>query len=282
MRVDLHSHSTASDGTLSPTELVERALSREVDVLALTDHDSVDGLLEAKQKAETSSLNFIAGIELSVTWEKRTLHIVGLNIDSSSQLLLDGIAQLKEKRAARTKRIAQKLIRAGAGEAVELAFEAATPEKLTRTHFARSLVACGFGKHMGDAFNRYLSKGKSAYVRGEWASLEQSCEWINQSGGLAVIAHPHRYKLTRSWARKMLGSFKNNGGSAVEVVCGSSTDDRVRYWARQAADHGLMASVGSDFHSTENSWIDLGRLRSLPHFSEPVWHQWPQLLQKSG
>ena len=281
MRADLHSHSLASDGSLTPTELVARAVEKNVEMFALTDHDTVDGIEEASDAAQHLPITFIPGIEISVTWEKRTLHIVGLNINPKSKDLLQGVSQLAKQREFRSEKILHKLKKLGFDDVVDHALKDMQLSKLTRTHFARSLVECEKVDNMGDAFSRYLGHGKKAYVRGEWTSLNDACGWIKSSGGIAVIAHPHSYKMTRSWTRRMLKDFVAAGGEAIEVVCGSSTDDRVRHWSRQAKDFNLSASMGSDFHSPKNRWVELGRLKKMPYNCTPVWELWDKTAELS-
>ncbi len=268
---DLHCHSTASDGVLSPTELVRRAHSKGVTVLALTDHDTVAGLAEAVLAAEKTGLRLLPGIELSATYANQCLHIVGLDIDASHPALLDGIRQQHDIRAQRAHKIAEKLEKKGFTGAYEAVKTAAGDGEITRSHFADFLLTQGAVKDQQEAFDRYLSKGKPAFVPTQWAPLEQAIAWIKQAGGIAVMAHPLRYNLSFKWMNKALADFKQAGGQAVEVVTGRASEDDIRLSLQFVQKHQLYASVGSDFHSSENPWVELGRLAPLPASVKPVW-----------
>lgn len=268
---DLHCHSTASDGALTPTELVRRAHSKGVTVLALTDHDSVAGLAEAVLAAEQSGLRLLPGIELSVTYANQCLHVVGLNIDATHPALLDGIRQQHDIRAQRAHQIAEKLEKKGFTDVYAAVKTAAGDGEITRLHFADFLLAQGAVKDQQDAFDRYLSKGKPAFVPTQWATLEQAIAWIKQAGGIAVMAHPLRYNLSHKWMNRILADFKQAGGQAVEVVTGRASEDDIRLSLQFVQKHQLYASVGSDFHSPENQWVELGRLAPLPTHIKPVW-----------
>lgn len=268
---DLHCHSTASDGALTPTELVRRAHSKGVTVLALTDHDSVAGLAEAVLAAEKTGLRLLPGIELSATYANQCLHIVGLNIDATHPALLDGIRQQHDIRAQRAHKIAEKLEKKGFTGAYEAVKAAAGDGEITRSHFADFLLAQGAVKDQQDAFDRYLSKGKPAFVPTQWAPLEQAIAWIKQAGGIAVMAHPLRYNLSYKWMNRALADFKQAGGQAVEVVTGRASEDDIRLSLQFVQKNQLYASVGSDFHSPENQWVELGRLAPLPANVKPVW-----------
>ncbi len=269
---DLHCHSTASDGTLAPAAVVRRAATRGVDVLALTDHDATAGLTEAAAEARRTGVRFVPGIELSVTWSHQTVHIVGLGIDPADADLAAGTARLRDFRDWRAAEIARRLAKHGIPGALEGARRFCKGAILSRTHFARFLVAQGQAKDVRQVFRRFLVKGKPGHVPGQWASLEEAVGWIRGAGGLAVIAHPARYRFSATRLRQLLGTFRELGGAGLEVVSGShSHDDNLRM-AHLARQFGLLASAGSDFHGPENAWYELGRLPALPEGCRPLWH----------
>jgi len=276
LHYDLHSHSTASDGTLTPTELVERAAGAGVDVLALTDHDVTDGVAEAVAAAERIGLQLVPGTEISTTWNGRDVHVVGLQVDVHCALLQDGLKGQRELREWRAREIGGRLAKAGITDAYEGAKAQAGGAAISRTHYARFLVDRGHAKDVADAFKRHLGRGRPGYVRGEWASLEDTVGWIQAAGGHAVIAHPARYNLTASRLRLLLGEFKECGGTGIEVVTGSQFRDEGYALARLAGQLGLYASRGSDYHGPVNPWIELGRLHDLPRGCVPIWdsEQW--------
>ena len=278
---DLHSHSTASDGTLSPTALVERALAQGVDVLALTDHDVLGGLAEAAVAAKKSGVTLISGVEISVTWASRVLHIVALGIDPQNPVLVKGLEFLRAQREWRAEEIGQRLARAGIAGAAEGARRLAGGQIVSRTHFARFLVEQGVVRDFQAAFRRYLKEGRPGYVRCDWVALDEALSWISASGGQAVIAHPARYNLSRTKLQVLVDEFKSGGGCALEVVTSSHNPAEVRQMAQLANDHGLFSSVGSDFHTPEQSWAELGRVAPLPSGCTPIWHDW-QLQDEPG
>ena len=271
MQIDLHTHSTASDGRLSPTDLVLRAAEFGVDVLALTDHDGTDGLEEARIAALSAGIHFINGIELSVTWNKRTIHIVGLNFDINSASLQSGIKSLRDFREVRAKEMANKLEKAGIPGAYEGAWAFSGGKMLGRMHFAQFLVDSGHAKDISQVFKRYLVSNKPGHVTGDWASLQDAVSWIREAGGVAVIAHPARYKLTRSKLRKLISDFVAVGGQAIEVVSSSHDVNEMKTMACHANDFDLYASAGSDFHDPDFPWTRMGRLAELPRKCKPVW-----------
>jgi len=272
MSVDLHSHSTCSDGLLSPAELVERAVLRGVDMLALTDHDELAGLAPARAAAEQWGLRLIDGVEISVQWEETTLHIVGLNVDAGHVPLVEGLAAIRSGREQRAQRMADSLAAAGIVGSLEGARRyAKNPELLSRSHFARYLVEAGRARDTNAVFRNYLTPGKPGYVPHQWAALTDALCWITGSGGLAVLAHPGRYPLNQQQAEKLLGEFVELGGAAVEVVTGSHTPDEFVVWARYAKRFGLRASAGSDFHGPGEGYRDIGNVPVLPAGCDPVW-----------
>jgi len=271
---DLHSHTTFSDGTLSPAQLIDRARAQGVDVLALTDHDTTDGLEEAHAAARARGVSLIDGVEISVTWDKRTVHIVGLRIDRTNRELQAGLARLREFRLWRAQEIDRRLARHRIGNMLEGARERAKGAIISRTHFAHELVARGHAADVRDAFKHFLTSGNPGYVPGAWTTLEEAVGWIRDAGGAAVIAHPGRYRLTATRLRRLIHEFKNAGGSAIEVLSGSHSPNETAHMARVANEHELLASVGSDYHGPEKPWVELGRLPSLPDDCVAVWQSW--------
>jgi predicted metal-dependent phosphoesterase TrpH len=275
MSPDLHTHSTASDGTLTPTQLAERAAAAGVDLLALTDHDTLAGLAEAKAAAAGVGIALVPGAELSVTWAGRTIHVLGLNLDTDSGPLNAGLARVLAYRDWRAEEIGRRLGRHGIADAFAGARALAGGTLVGRTHFARLLVQRGLADSERSVFKHFLVQGKPGHVPGEWATLEEALGWIHAAGGQAVIAHPARYGLTRTKVRTLLGAFRELGGSALEVVSGSHSKDEAYVFARHAREHALLASAGSDYHGPENPWLDLGRLPPLPPGCDPIWADWP-------
>jgi predicted metal-dependent phosphoesterase TrpH len=273
-RFDLHSHSTRSDGLLAPGELVARAARNGVTVLALTDHDEIGGLSEARAAAGLEGITLVNGVEISVTWNGHTLHVVGLHIDPGCSELIAGLGQVRSGRRSRAEGMAGSLERAGIAGSLEGARAyAANPELVSRTHFARFLVAAGHSRDVQAVFKKYLVDGKPGYVPHRWASLEQAVGWIRVSGGMPVLAHPGRYKLDNPQREMLLTQFKDLGGVGVEVVTGSHTAAQFASWGRYARRFGLLASAGSDYHGPRESYRDLGELPELPAGCTPVWSQ---------
>jgi len=272
---DLHCHSTASDGVLSPRELVHRASEMGVHVLALTDHDEVSGQAEALLAAREAGLRLINGVEISVSWGNVTLHVVGLNVDPLDPVLLNGLSRNRSGRTERARHIADELARVGIAGAFEGASSLAdNKELISRTHFARYLIEYGAAKNMKAVFKKFLVKGKPGYVSHEWASLAEAVTWIRSAGGVAVLAHPGRYQIGREKMRLLLAEFKSFGGAGIEVVTGSHTPDQVPIYADLAVEFDLMASIGSDFHSPGEGGRELGRLTALPERCRPIWQAW--------
>jgi predicted metal-dependent phosphoesterase TrpH len=271
---DLHTHSTASDGSLAPEALVARAIEHDVDVLALTDHDGTEGIKTAQKAAQATDLKLIAGVELSVSWGSRTVHIVGLNIDIDNQSLQEGLIKLREYRVERAQEIAKRLAKSGIEGALDGARKYASDVMLGRVHFAQFLVEQGLAKNINDVFKRYLVRNKPGYVPGKWASLENAMAWINDAGGQAVIAHPARYKMTATKLSRLTAEFKELGGAAIEVVSGRQHPEEIKTLARLSNKFELLASCGSDFHTPDNTWVELGRLNTLPEICTPIWHDW--------
>jgi predicted metal-dependent phosphoesterase TrpH len=274
LNVDLHSHSTHSDGLLTPAEVAARAAAQGVTMYALTDHDELSGLPLARAEAQARGMTFIAGVEISVSWLHETMHIVGLNIDAEHPELANGLREVRKGRGERAERIGADLERAGIADALAGARRyARNPDLLSRTHFARYMVERGYVADTHAAFKRYLTEGKPGYVKHQWVSLPQAVGWIRAAGGVAVIAHPGRYKLDNQQRETLLGEFRDLGGAGVEVVTGSHTASEYATWARYAQRYGLRASAGSDFHGPGESYLDLGRLPDLLYGLTPVWGQ---------
>ncbi len=277
-QIDLHSHSTISDGLLAPDALVAYAASKGVQVLALTDHDDVAGLGDAEAAAQAQGVAFIRGVEISVTWHRRTLHIVGLKVDPAHEPLYTGLKRIRDSRHARAEGMAHGLARAGIAGSLEGAYSHATKGGIiSRSHFARWLVEKGYANDVRSVFKRFLVPGKPGYFEHKWADLEEAVQWITGSGGIAVIAHPGRYDLGRTRMLELFNEFRDLGGKAVEVVTGSHTVEQYREFARLAHQFDLCASSGSDYHGPGMGYMDMGRLPALPHGCTPVWHDWAEI-----
>lgn len=275
LMIDLHSHSRLSDGLLAPCELVARAVSRGVKMLALTDHDETGGLAEARAHAQSAGIAFVDGVEISVTWGGQSVHVVGLMIGPGHPGLAEGLAGVRSGRRARAEAMAVELEKAGISGSLEGARAYATnPALLGRTHFARFLLERGHARDMQGVFRRYLASGKPGYVPHQWASLGDAVGWIRSSGGVAVIAHPGRYPFDERQRDSLFAEFKDAGGEGVEIVTGSHSADQVALYARMAKKYGLQASAGSDFHGPGESRRDLGDVPELPSGCIPIWRHW--------
>lgn len=281
LRCDLHTHSTASDGTLSPTALVERAHEQQVELLALTDHDITSGLSEAANAAAHYGMQFVPGIEISVTWQHQTVHIVGLGIDPHNATLQQGLAQQLAFRCERGAAIAERLEQSGIPGALAGAQRYAGGKILSRTHFAHFLVEQGKAKDIRQVFKKYLVRGKPGYVPGQWATLEQALDWVTAAEGMAVIAHPARYGFTTTKLRKLIGEFRELGGMGFEVISGSHSHDEEQRMAQLAKQERLLVSKGSDFHGPDNAYRELGAMPPVPAGCTPIWHseQWQQRME---
>ncbi|MFH1869674.1 MAG: 3',5'-nucleoside bisphosphate phosphatase [Pseudomonadota bacterium] len=275
LNADLHCHSTVSDGLLPPADLVRRAHANGVELLALTDHDELGGLAEARATADEVGLRFVDGVEISISWgDDQTVHIVGLAVDPADAALSAGLQQIRSGRDARAGRMAAELDKVGIHGAYEGALRHAGNSALvSRSHFARYIVEQGRAKDVKSVFDYWLAKGKPGYVEHAWATLEEALRWIVGAGGIAVIAHPGRYRLSRAERHELFGVFKDLGGRGIEVLSGSHKDDEVREFSRIAREFGFLASRASDFHGPGESWIDLGKMPDLPEGLTPVWTQ---------
>lgn len=274
--IDLHCHSTVSDGLLPPQDLVAHAASRGVKVLGLTDHDDLGGLATARQAASEHGIHFINGVEISVTWKRRTLHIVGLKVDAENHSLKTALAKVRTARDARAKEIASGLQKVGIEGAYEGAQKFAKQSIMTRSHFAQFLVEAGHAKNVKSVFKKFLVKGKPGFVDHQWMSLEEAVTLIRDSGGIAVVAHPGRYDLGFVNMHLLMHEFRGYGGEAIEVVTGSHTPPQYDQFAKIAHRFGLKASQGSDYHGPGLSYMEMGYLPELPHGCIPVWHDWEE------
>jgi len=273
---DLHSHTTASDGHLSPQALVARAVEMRVNVLAITDHDSTEGLERAAQAIAEHALplQLINGVEISTLWENLEIHIVGLRIEPQHPAMQALLAAQASRRIERAQEMGNRLAKARIDGAWEGALRLADGGAVTRAHFARYLVEVGVADNIAQVFKKYLAKGKTGYVPPQWCTIKEAIDAIHQSGGQAVVAHPGRYDLSTKWLKRLLAFFAEQGGDAMEVAqCQQAPQERTQL-ASLARDYHLLASQGSDFHQP-CSWIELGRKLWLPGGVEPVWQSWP-------
>jgi len=272
---DLHCHSTVSDGMLAPQEVAARAAAHGVTLWALTDHDEVGGQAAAREAATALGMDYLSGVEISVTWAGRTLHIVGLGIDPDNADLVQGLERTRSGRCARAEDISAALAKLGIEGAYEGALRyAGNPDMVSRTHFARFLVEHGHCRDIHEVFDRYLGDGKPGYVPHRWARLADAINWIKGAGGVAVMAHPGRYTLSLVEHGALFDEFKALGGEGVEVVTGSHTPDQYALYADVARRYGLLASRGSDFHGPGEGRVELGTLPPLPDNLTPVWSRW--------
>lgn len=274
LNADLHAHSTTSDGTLAPADLVARAKAQGVELLALTDHDELGGLAQAQAAAAQLGLPFVPGVEISVTFAHHTVHVVGLGVDAASEPLRAGLAQVRSGRMRRAQEMADGLARVGIDGALQGALKfAGNLDLVSRTHFARHLVERGVCSDTREVFGRYLTEGRPGYVPHRWASLKDAVGWIIAAGGAPVIAHPGRYRLTPTEEWALLCEFREAGGVALEVATSVHTREQVRRYAQAALEFGFEGSRGSDFHGPNESHAELGRVHLVPDGLKPVWHR---------
>ena len=265
-----------SDGVLPPPEVAKRAHANGVTLWALTDHDILDGVPAARAQAEALGMNFVAGVEVSVTWSGHTVHIVGLNVhDTDTALSRKRLRRVRGGRSERAREMGRRLEQMGVKNSYEGALSyVSNPALISRTHFARYLVDQGYSNSLQGVFTKYLGEGCPAYVPMQWASLEQAVTWIRGAGGRAVIAHPGRYDYSSAQFDALFETFRGLGGEGIEVITGSHTPGPIPRYAEVARRYGFLASCGSDFHSPREARIDLGRLPPLPDDLTPVWHDW--------
>lgn len=276
MKIDLHSHTYYSDGHLSPKELIDRAHNMQVDVLAITDHDTVDGIQQALdyQAEQKRAMQILPGVEISTSWHNFDIHILGLNVDHTNQAFLARLDQQSQERDRRAQQMSDKLAKVGIENVFEDAKTLAGVGQITRAHFARVLVQRQVVKDFDAVFKKFLGKGKKAHVKPQWVSIEQAISWIHAAGGKAVLAHPGHYDLTTKWLRRLVGEFADCGGDGMEVIHSHLTPVRKTLLADMAAEHHLQASSGSDFHYPSR-WTELGKNLKLPEQLLPIWHDWP-------
>ncbi|MFB2705476.1 PHP domain-containing protein [Marinobacter shengliensis] len=274
--IDLHCHSTASDGALTPEDLVARAAEQGVSHLALTDHDTIAGLAQARARGQELGLSLISGVELSCVWRSHTIHVVGLDFDEADPAFLEALAQQNENRWQRARLIADKLARLKVDGLLEKATALAGGDVPGRPHFAQVLVNAEVVPKTAHAFKRYLGSGKPGDVKACWPELSEVVQWITDAGGIAVLAHPRKYRLTATRLRELTADFRRAGGRAIEVsVSGQSSGD-LGFVAELARREQLLASQGSDFHFPGAPWCELGRIMKMPEGLEPVWHHFRQ------
>jgi len=272
MNIDLHLHSTSSDGVLAPAAVVDLAADAGVELLALTDHDTVAGVVEAREQCLQRGMRFVAGVEISAAWNAQAIHVLGLNVDPLSEPLLDGLAALRAMRRERLREIGRRL-ESKAIPALKLVAEIEfRHEVVTRTHLARSLVANRITKTAAEAFKRFLGRGRPGHVRAEFPDIASAIEWIRAAHGVPVLAHPLRYALSAGGRHRLLEEFRERGGEGIEVVCGRA-DSHIEPLTVLAQRFGFAGSVGSDFHDPQFPWNPPGRLAKLPTGVEPVWHR---------
>jgi len=275
MKIDLHSHTNASDGGFSPQELIDRAVTFGIQVLAITDHDTLAGLAPAEQHIADNNLplQLIRGIEISTVWQNKDIHIVGLNLDTENQQLKNLIEQQQQRRVERSKLIAERLSKALGVPVYDEVLDIAAGAPVTRAHFAKWLVANGHVKNMQQVFKKYLTRNNPGYVPPNWCSMADAVEAIHQAGGQAVLAHPGRYNLTAKWIKRLISAFTEAGGDAMEVALPQQAQQDRRNLADYAIQYNILASQGSDFHYP-SPWTELGRNLWLPSGVTPIWQDW--------
>ena len=271
MKADLHNHSYYSDGVLSPSEVVRLASKAGCDLFSLTDHDTTDGIAEAKLEADKVGLNIINGVEISAFWRNMAIHIVGLGVDVNNDILQTGLEHNKNLRKIRAEKIALSLRRSGIRDALEKAQIISGGHMLTRTHFAQMLIQEGYCKDMKSVFRRYLTGKKPGGVRVEWKDFDEVINWIQSAGGKAFIAHPFRYRMTHTKIKKLIRDFKEASGDGFEVVNANSSREEIALGNQLSEDHDLLASCGSDFHGWPNQRVQIGNLIELPNPKRAVW-----------
>jgi len=276
MNIDLHSHTLCSDGVLSPADLVARAADKGVDVLAITDHDTVSGLAAARQAIaqQQLALQLVNGVEISTSWQQLEIHIVGLNVNPECAQFLARLDTQRQARVARAQEMARRLEKNQIPDVLAAVMQLADGAAITRTHFARHLVNIGKASSIDGVFKKYLGRGKIGYVPNNWVEMSDAIAWIHDAGGVAVLAHPLKYKLTTKWVKRLAEQFAAAGGDAIEIVSPQQTPVQKRELWALCQLHGLTASVGSDFHQP-TTWNDIGKNLYLTDDVVPVWANWP-------
>jgi predicted metal-dependent phosphoesterase TrpH len=272
---DLHCHSTCSDGALTPAEVVTKAHAQGVECLAITDHDTMEAYSLAKPIAEELDIDLISGVEFSCQWRGRSIHVVGLGVDVNSNTMIDAQKVMNERRLDRAHQIAERLTKLGVNNSFSAAVANAAGGQIGRPHFAKYLVDAGFVKNLNQAFKRYLGAGKPGDVKQQWPEFDEVVAWIRQSGGTAVIAHPLKYKLTRTKLREMCAYFQSCGGQGIEVISGGhQPSSETKDMCDIANRFGFYGSIGSDFHREGLAWQELGCLGTPKLYCEPIWSLW--------
>ncbi len=276
-KYDLHSHTHYSDGRLTVSELLDRAVERNVDVLAITDHDSVQAISEANRLIDEKQLplSLVSGVEISTKWHSFEIHVVGLDINIASSALVDLLDSQTQKREARAIEIGNRLAKAGYLDVYSDAKALAEQGQITRAHFAQVLVNRGVAKNLQGVFNKFLTRGNTGYVPSEWCTIADAVSAIKSSGGIAVLAHPGRYKMSNKWLRKLLDEFSNAGGRAIEVALPQQAPCERQFLGQLCQEYGLLGSQGSDFHYP-TPWSDLGKNLYLPKDCQGVWQFWEE------
>jgi predicted metal-dependent phosphoesterase TrpH len=273
MLADLHCHSLKSDGDLSPSDLVDRAATQGVTMLALTDHDTINGLAEARKRAEIHNIELVTGIEFSTVWNGIGIHVVGLGFDETHPEMLAAIARQEDARLQRAKTIAERLEKEGIHGVWEKAEAIANGAQIGRPHFAQALIEMEKVSNMAQAFKRYLGAGKPGDVKTHWPDIVEVVGWIRAAGGVAVVAHPDKYKMTNTKLKCMLKAFSEAGGNGLEVVSGATEVTFSRRMVELCNELGFLASQGSDFHGPR-PWSELGKFSKMPAGAIPVWSHW--------
>jgi predicted metal-dependent phosphoesterase TrpH len=275
LKYDLHSHTTCSDGILSPQALLDRAVEKQVDVFAITDHDTVKAIPIARQYIEEKQLNIelIGGVEISTRWTSFEIHIVGLKIDEKDPVLIERLNSQIDYRHERAKEIGNRLEKAGIPDAYINAKRIAGDAAISRSHYAKYLIEIGKAKNFAGVFKKYMKRGKTGYVPSEWIDIKTAVQWIHDAGGIAIIAHPSRYDMTTKWLKRLLVEFKKAGGNGIEVALPQQTGQEREKLGQLCLDYELLASVGSDFHFP-TGWSELGKNLYLSDKYLPVWHNW--------
>ena len=272
MKVDLHSHSYYSDGVYSPSEVIELANQVKCDLFSLTDHDTTVGVLEAQERADDLSLNFIPGVEISAFWQNMTIHILGIGVNVDNDILQKGLRRNQELRKERAEKIAHGLRRTGIKDALEKTRALSKTNMITRTHFAQMLIQEGYCKDMKSVFRRFLTGNKPGAVRVEWSGFEEVISWIHASGGLSVIAHPFRYRMTQAKIKRMFSEFKEAYGDGVEAITANSSKQEINLCSNWANESNLLISSGSDYHGWPSQRINIGSQREIPNSDNLIWN----------
>ena len=273
MQVDLHTHTRCSDGSLTPGELIDRAIDAGVDILSITDHDTINAYDDDTINLN-STIRLVPGIEFSAQWRGQGVHILGLNIELDGAEIQSGIASQRDARIERSKLIAERLEKSGIKGSLQVAQKNAGHELVARTHFAHALVELGVVNNFKLAFKKYLGAGKAGDVQTDWAALQEIVGWIQSASGVAVLAHPAKYKLTKTKLKSLVVEFKEAGGQGLEVISGKQSPDVTQYMAKLCEQYEMLASAGSDFHKPGQSWSEVGSVSALPKSCKPVWENW--------